>query len=334
MIITRTPFRISFFGGGTDFPDFFNVYGGSVLSTSINKYCYIVTRTLPPFFDYKYLIRYSEIETGKEINSIQHPVVRECLKKYITGNGLEIVHTGDIPARSGIGSSSAFTVGMIHALSAMQGKIVTKRFLATEAIVMEQQILKENVGCQDQVACAFGGFNKIDFTNGLNYYVTPITIKKDRVQNLQNNLMLYFTGFTRYSSEVSCEQKNNIKNNFETLKLMKDMVCEATQILNTPNKSLEYFGKLLDESWKLKRSLSSQVSNDNINGLYEEAKRSGAIGGKIIGAGGGGFLLLYVPQECKKNVKEKLKKYLHIPFTFEDLGSQIIMYSSDPKYTK
>jgi D-glycero-alpha-D-manno-heptose-7-phosphate kinase len=334
MIITRTPFRISFFGGGTDFPDYFKEHEGCVLSTSINKYCYIVTRILPPFFEYNYQVRYSEFETVKDISDIKHPVVRECLRKFDLKNGIEIVHTSDIPAKSGIGSSSAFTVGMIHALNAMRGNIVTKRFLASEAIEMEQNILKENVGCQDQVACAFGGVNRIDFSDYLHFYVTPITIKQGRLAHLQNNLMLFFTGFTRFSSEIAVEQKKKIPINIKPLELMKQMVDEACKILNSPNESLEDFGKLLDENWKLKKSLSSQISNDNIDALYSKAKKTGAVGGKILGAGGGGFLLLYVPKEYQENVKEKLKNYLHVPFKFEDLGSQIIMYAPDQKYAK
>ena len=332
MIITRTPFRISFFGGGTDFLEYFKEHGGSVVSATINKYCYITCRKLPPFFTYKYLIRYLHREEINEISEIAHPVVRESLRKYFSKTGVEIVHTSDIPARSGVGSSSAFTVGMIHALSAMQGNIVTKRFLASEAIEMEHDILKENVGCQDQVACAFGGFNKIDFNNELNYYVTPITIKEERIQQLQSNLMLYFTGFSRYSSEVALEQKKNISKNIKSLHTMKEMVDEANKILNSPNESLDSFGKLLDESWRIKRTLSSQISNNHIDELYRNARSAGALGGKILGAGAGGFLLLYVPLEKQPKVREKLKNFLHVPFRFENLGSQIIMYAPDQKY--
>ena len=334
MIITRTPFRISFFGGGTDFPEYFKEHGGAVLSTSINKYCYLVTRLLPPFFDFNYRIRYTEREETSRIDEIAHPVVRESLKQYNINSGIEVVHTSDIPARSGIGSSSAFTVGFIHALSAMKGDIVTKRYLAAEAIKMEQQVLKENVGCQDQVATAFGGFNRIDFSDGLHFYVTPVTIKKERLMGFQGNLMLFFTGFTRFSSEVAAEHKKNISRNIKDLQVMKEMVDEATRILSAPKESLDNLGQLLDENWKLKRGLSKQVSNKNIDDLYIEAKKAGAIGGKILGAGGGGFLLLYVPVEKQSNVKERLKGYLHVPFKFEDLGSQIIMYAPDQKYAK
>jgi D-glycero-alpha-D-manno-heptose-7-phosphate kinase len=332
MIITRTPFRISFFGGGTDFPEFYNQYGGSVLSSTINKYCYIVIRVLPPYFDYKYRIRYTKREEVNCIDDIIHPVVRESLKFMEIKHGIEVVHTSDIPAMSGIGSSSSFTVGFLHSLYAMQGKIVSKRVLAGEAIKIEQEILRENVGSQDQAAAAFGGFNRIDFNKEKKFYVTPITIKEERIEQIQHSLMLYFTGFTRNSSDISLEQRQNIKSNIRELTVMKDLVDEAISILNSQTEPIDSFGRLLDETWKIKRNLSTKVSNEYIDDIYSIAKKSGAIGGKLLGAGGGGFLLCFVPREKQAAVRLALKDLLYVPFRFEKLGSQIIMYTPEDYY--
>lgn len=326
MIITRTPFRISFFGGGTDFPAFFSECGGSVLSASINKYCYITTRYLPPFFDCKYRIRYTNKEETKTIDEIKHPVVREVLRKFGMKQGIEMVHTSDIPAMSGMGSSSAFTVGFLQGMYALTGKMTTKRQLAKEAIEMEQVVLRENVGCQDQIATAFGGFNRIDFHRDGSFHVDPVTVSQARVKELKDNLMLVFTGFSRYSSEVSAEQVKSISSNTAQLLEMKELVDEAVSVLNG-NVPIVEFGKLLDRSWKLKRSLSKAISNSMIDESYEAALRAGAAGGKILGAGGGGFLLLFVPPKRQKAVKDALRKLLFVPFEFESLGSQIIMYS-------
>ncbi|MEI6056121.1 MAG: kinase [Lentisphaerota bacterium] len=332
MIITRTPFRISFFGGGTDFPEHYKEHGGCVLSTTINKYCYIICRKLPPFFEYKYRIRYTHREETKSINEIGHPVVREVLRYLGIKDGIEMVHTSDIPAMSGIGSSSAFTVGFLHSLYSLKGKIVGKRYLASEAIKIEQEILKENVGSQDQVAAAFGGFNRIDFTNEHNFYVTPITINEDRIKQIQDSLMLFFTGTTRYSSNISAEHRKNLPGKVKELNSMKHLVDEAINVLNNENEPIDTFGKLLDETWKIKRSLSNLVSNSAIDDLYSAVKHAGAIGGKLLGAGGGGFLLCFVPVEKQHKVSLLLKKYIHVPFRFESLGSQITMYSPEDKY--
>jgi D-glycero-alpha-D-manno-heptose-7-phosphate kinase len=325
MIITRTPFRISFFGGGTDFPDYYLTHGGSVLSSTINKYCYITTRYLPPFFDYKYRIRYSIREETSTIEQINHPVVREVLRKLRFQEGLEVIHTSDIPAMSGIGSSSAFTVGFLHAMHALTGRIVTKRMLATEAIEVEQQILKENVGSQDQVATAFGGMNRIDFS-AKGYYVTPITISAAKRAALESRLMLFFTGFTRFSSEIAKEQVANIPKTIQSLDAMKPLVDQAIGVLNGEGE-LDDFGRLLDEGWNLKKSLSGSISNGQIDEAYAAAKRAGAKGGKILGAGGG-FLLLFAPPEAQGNIRAALSNLLLVPFCFEDLGTQIIMYST------
>jgi D-glycero-alpha-D-manno-heptose-7-phosphate kinase len=311
MIITRTPFRISFFGGGTDYPVWYRENGGAVLSTTINKYCYISCRYLPPFFDNKYLIRYSQREATKHIDEIQHPSVRECLNYLDIEKGIEMVHTADIPAKSGIASSSAFTVGFLHALNALKGKIVTKRQLAQEAIHVEQNLIKESVGSQDQVAVAFGGFNRIDFGGDSDFYVTPVTIAKEKMDLLQDHMLLFFTGFARNSSDIAGEQIKKTPEKKSELSAMKEIVDEAIEVFRS----------------NAERSLTNLISTSTIDAMYESALGAGAIGGKLLGAGGGGFLLLFAPPEKHQQVKDKLK-LLNVPFRFENLGSQIILYST------
>ncbi len=328
MIITRTPFRISFFGGGTDYPVYYNEHGGSVLSTTINKYCYITCRYLPPFFEHKYSIRYSKKELPNDVAEIQHPSVRECLKFAGIEEGVEMVHTGDVPAMSGIGSSSSFTVGLLNALNALQGKLVTKRELAFDAIHVEQELIGEHVGSQDQVAAAFGGFNRIDFGGTEGIFIQPITITREKLQYLQDRLLFYFTGFARFASDIAKEQIKQTPKKLKELDIMKEMVDESVNILNGTVENLNDFGKLLHESWKLKRSLTSKISNNNIDEIYETGIRAGAVGGKICGAGGGGFIVFFVPPENKENVKERLKNFLHVPFRFENIGTHVIHYST------
>ena len=329
MIISRTPYRISFFGGGTDYPGWFRENGGgAVLNTSINKYCYISCRYLPPFFKHKYLIRYRQIELVNDISEINHPSVRESLKFAGIDDGVEMNHSGDLPARSGIGSSSSFTVGLLNTLSALKGKMLTKRQLAMNAICVEQEMMKENVGSQDQVAAAFGGLNKIEFGGDEKFYVQPVTIGRDRLIPLQNHLMLFFTGISRTASEIAFEQIKKIPFNRKRLSHMKDMVDEAVGILNDQNRNIEDFGRLLGEAWKIKRSLTAKISTDWLDGVYEDSLRAGALGGKLCGAGGGGFLLLFVPPQRQTAVKKKLDNMLYVPFRFETLGSQIILYEA------
>lgn len=332
MIITRTPFRISFFGGGTDYPVWYKESGGVVLSTTINKYCYISCRYLPPFFDYKYRIRYSSREETRSIDEIKHPAVRECLNFSKIDKGIEMVHTSDIPAMSGIGSSSAFTVGFLHSLYALKGKIVTKRQLARETIHIEQNILKENVGSQDQVAVAFGGFNKIEFGGEREFYVYPITLTNGKVKLLQENLMLFFTGFPRNASNIAEEQIKKTPDKKKELQNMMKMVDEAVNILNRESDDITDFGKLLHESWQIKRGLTDKISTSKIDAIYETAIKAGAIGGKLLGAGGGGFILFFVPSERQPAVKERLKDLLYVPFSFDTLGTQIILYSTQDFY--
>jgi len=329
MIISRTPFRISFFGGGTDYPLWYNEHKGSVLATSINKYCYITARYLPPFFDYNYRIRYYQREETKEISEIKHPSVRECLKFLNFNKGVEIQHNSDLPARIGIGSSSSFTVGLLHALYALQGKMVSKRQLALEAIHIEQDIIKENVGSQDQTTAAFGGFNKIDFDTEHIIQVSPITLQSQKIKNFQNHLMLFFTGFSRNASEIAQEQIKKIPKRKKELKQMFEMVEEATNILNGSDSDICDFGRLLNKAWEIKQNLTHKITTPAIDKIYKDAMEAGALGGKLLGAGGGGCILFFVEPKKQNKVKKKLKNLLYIPFGFENLGSQIIYYVRD-----
>jgi len=326
MIITRTPFRISFFGGGTDYPPWFRENGGAVLATSIDKYCYISIRHLPPFFDHKHRIVYSQIENVREIDEIQHPAVKAVFSWANIKDGLEIHHDGDLPARSGLGSSSSFTVGLIHALSALEGRIASKEALASNAIHVEQNIIKENVGSQDQISAAFGGFNRIEFLRNDSYDVTPVILPAGRTEELQSHLMLCFTGFSRIASEIAGAKIANLKNKATELRRMHEMVDEAIRLLQNPSIPIEEFGTLLDSSWQYKRSLSDRVSTPEIDALYDRAMRAGAIGGKILGAGGGGFLLLFAKPEKQAFIREALNGLVHVPFKFENSGSRVVLY--------
>ncbi|OGX24661.1 MAG: kinase [Omnitrophica WOR_2 bacterium RIFCSPHIGHO2_02_FULL_48_11] len=326
MIISRTPFRISFFGGGTDYPGWFQGQGhkGAVLATTIDKYCYISCRYLPPFFEHRSRIIYSKMEHVHNIDEINHPAVREVLRFMKVEEGIEIHHDGDLPARTGLGSSSSFTVGLLHSLYAMKGIMPTKERLAKEAIHIEQDMCKENVGCQDQMLASFGGFNYIEFGGSQHLSVRKLTIPEEKLRFLQQHMMLYFTGFSRTASEVAAQQVQNIPSKTKELQIMHDMVSEALSILNTDR--IMDFGKLLNDSWKLKRSLSGKISTPHIDEIYETAIAAGAIGGKLLGAGGGGFALIFAAPEVQPKIKEKLSKLLLVPFKFESLGSQIIFY--------
>ncbi len=326
MIISRTPFRISFFGGGTDFPTWYKYNCGAVISTTIDKYCYISCRKLPPFFEHKHRIVYSKYEHVNECNDIVHPSVRETFRFMKVTDGLEIHHDADLPARSGLGSSSSFTVGLLHALYALKGKIVSKKRLALEAIHIEQEMIEENVGSQDQVAAAFGGFNKIVFMGDSKIDVTPLTLTKQRLREFQECLMLFFTGFSRFASDIEGDKIKQVKKRENELKTIYEMVDESINILNSKI-PIENVGKMLYESWKLKKSLSDKVSNSHIDGIYEVALKNGAIGGKILGAGGGGFILFFVKPEERDRLRQSLGSLLHVPFSFDTSGSQIIFYS-------
>ena len=327
MIISRTPFRISFFGGGTDYPAWYEKNGGAVLSTTINKYCYLSCRVLPPFFKYKHRIVYSKQEMINKISEINHPSVRETVNFFNYKDGLEIHHQADLPARSGLGSSSAFTVGLINALGGLGGEIRTKRQLALDAMHIEQNLIKENVGSQDQTAAAFGGFNKIEFGGPSEIAVQPITLSEQRLNEFQSKLMLFFTDFSRDASMIAKNWIKNTPENKENLSAMNAMVDKSIGIL-TGKKNMDDFGRMLDESWKIKRKLANGITNSEIDEIYKTGIKAGAIGGKLLGAGGGGFMLFYADAEAQPKIKEKLKKFLHVPFRFEYLGSQIIYYSS------
>lgn len=326
MIISKTPYRISFFGGGTDYPVWFREHGGAVLSTTIDKYCYITCRYLPPFFEHKYRIVYSKIESTVNIEDIQHVSVKECLKFLNFKCGIEIHHDGDLPARTGIGSSSSFTVGLLHSLYALQGKMINKMDLAKNAIYIEQELNKENVGSQDQAAAAFGGLNKTTFLRNGDIQVEPLTISREKINNFQNHFLLFFTGLSRTASEIAKHQIENTKQKTSELKAMLQMVDESIKILNTNKLDFSEFGKLLDETWRIKKSLSHKVSTSEIDEIYEIGKRNGAVGGKLIGAGGGGFLLFFVKPEHQQKVRDSFRNLLEVPFKFEDMGSQIIFY--------
>lgn len=294
------------------------------MSTTIDKYCYISTRHLPPFFDYKYRIRYTTREEVNDISQIQHPSVKECLHYLNIANPMEMVHTSDLPARTGIGSSSAFTVGFINSLYALKGKMVSKKQLALDAIHVEQNLIKENVGSQDHTASAFGGFNRIDFGGAEKINVRPIIISPARLKSLQDHFMLFFTGFSRSASEIAGEQIKNTPNKYNELMTMKSMVDRAVNVLCNEDASLEEFGKLLDESWKIKRGLTHLISTSQIDSIYERGIKAGATGGKLCGAGGGGFILFFARPEAQPRIKEELKDLLYVPFRFESQGSQII----------
>jgi len=323
MIISRTPFRISFFGGGTDYPAWYAENSGAVLGTTINKYCYITCRYLPPFFEHKHRIIYSQMEQVQDIDEIRHPSARETLKFMGITEGIEIHHDGDLPARTGLGSSSSFTVGLVHALYALKGIIPSKMQLALDTIHIEQERIKENVGSQDQTLAAFGGFNRVDFNGEHHIEVRPITIKPQRLELLQDHLMLLFTGFSRTASQIAEEQIKQTPNKKRELTEMCRMVGEAINILNGDG-DLSEFGKLLHESWQLKRSLTDRISTPYIDYVYETATLAGAAGGKLLGAGGAGFILFFVKPELQPKIKESLHGLLHVPFRFENSGSQII----------
>ncbi len=327
MIITKTPLRISFFGGGTDYPAWVKEHGGAVLSTSINKYSYLHLLRLSPFFPHRIRIAYSKVEEVKDINEIAHPSVRETLRFMNFDDRLAIHYTGDLPARSGMGSSSSFTVCLLHSLYGLKGIIPDKKKLAEEAIHIEQNLIKENVGSQDQIASAFGGFNKIEFNKDGGFTVTPIKLNVERRENLQKHMMLFFTGFSRTASEIVVEQVKNIPNKTKELHVMRDMVDEAIVILKSSGDWLGNFGKLLNKGWELKRGLSSKISNDLIDDFYDRAIKAGALGGKLLGAGGGGFLLIYARPENQEKIKKALSQLLYVPFSFENEGSQIIYYA-------
>jgi len=325
VIITRTPFRVSFFGGGTDYPAWYRENGGTVLATTIDKYCYISCRRLPQFFEHKHRIVYSHIENVNHIDEIKHPAVKAILNWANINEGLEIHHDGDLPARSGLRSSSSFTVGLTHALYSLRGQMVSSDTLAKDAIHIEQNVIGENVGSQDQVSAAFGGFNRIDFKKDGCFEVDPVIIEPERKDHLKQHLMLCFTGFSRIADEIAKTKIRNLNERRDELARMRAMVDEALSILSSQC-DIEEFGKLLHESWMYKRSLSDRVSTPEIDNIYRAAKDAGAIGGKVLGAGGGGFLLMFARPEDHCKIKEALKHLIHVNFNYDDSGSKVVLY--------
>jgi D-glycero-alpha-D-manno-heptose-7-phosphate kinase len=331
MIISRTPFRISFFGGGTDYPAWYRKHGGAVLATTIDKYCYITCRHLPPFFEHRFCVIYSKMEYCQTIDEIAHPSVREVLRYLQVDRGVEIHHDGDLPARSGMGSSSSFTVGLLHALHALKGHMASKHQLAMEGIHVEQELLKETVGSQDQALAAYGGFNHITFLPNGEISVRPMTLPQERLQDLNAHLMLCYTGIKRTASNVAETYVNEIDDKRRQLRLMTDLVNESVAILNS-NQDIAAFGELLHEAWQAKRSLGPMVSNSYVDDMYTQARSAGAIGGKLIGAGGGGFVMLFVPPPLHQAVRDRLKNLIFVPFNFEHSGSQIIFFDRENEY--
>jgi D-glycero-alpha-D-manno-heptose-7-phosphate kinase len=329
VIISRTPFRISLFGGGTDYPAWFKEHGGSVIGTAIDKYCYISVRRLPPFFEHKSKIVYSKVELVKNIGEIEHPAVRGILADMRMDEGLEIHHDADLPARSGLGSSSSFTVGLLNALNALQGKMISKRDLGRQAIRIEQDVLKEDVGCQDQIWAAYGGFNRIDFHPDGDFSVNPFILPPSRLTELSQSLMLFFTGFSRFATDFAHDQIQNFNNRKNQLRMMKSMVDSAADILLNPKTPLRELGELMHQSWQLKRELADSVSNSKIDEIYDSARKAGAIGGKLLGAGGGGFMVLVVDPEKRNQVRERLKNLVAVNVGLDTEGSKIIIYQPD-----
>lgn len=331
MVISRTPFRISFFGGGTDYPIWYRDHGGTVLGTTIDKYCYLTCRYLPPFFEHRIRLVYSRIENCQKVDDIAHPAAREVLRFSGIERGVEIHHDGDLPARSGMGSSSSFTVGLLHALYALQGQMPSKRQLALESIRIEQELIKETVGSQDQVSAAFGGFNHVVFAQNGEISVRPVTVSADRLKELNSHLMLFYSGIERTASDVAESYITDLNGKKSQLRIMKDLVEESLAVLNG-GQDIRAFGTLLHEAWHAKRGLSAQVSSTYIDQIYELAMANGSLGGKLLGAGGGGFMLLFVPPERQERVRECLKKLIYVPFRFEFSGSQVIYFDPREEY--
>lgn len=328
MIISKTPYRISFFGGGTDYHTWYQYHGGCVLSTTINHYAHIYARVLPPFFKYKSKVVTDEkMEFVSSNNDIQSDITRSVIKYLEFEDGVEIFHHGDLPVKSGIGSSSTYTVGLLNALNALGGNMSSKKNLACEAVHIEREIIQDNVGVQDQIAAAYGGLNKITIHKDGHFEVQPIIIQPDRLQDLQNHFLLFYTGVSRKASDIAGKKMQSIKDKQQQLFEMQRMVDKAIKIL-TSNVSLNEFGALLDQTWKLKRGLTAGISNDFIDEMYSRATKDGAIGGKLLGAGGGGFILFFVEPDNHAAVKEALKEFLWVPFNFEFSGSQIVLYEN------
>jgi len=329
MVITRTPLRVSFFGGGTDLPDWYKTHGGAVLSTTINKFLFISMRRMPPYWEFKNRFVYgSKTETVNSLDEIDHPAIREALRFMDIPYGVDMHYNTDIPARSGMGSSSAFTVGFLRALYAMQGRMVSDRRIANEAIHIEQDLIKEAVGCQDQIAAAFGGLNHIVFNKDSGFEVNPVTIPRQRLQELNDHMILVYTGIQRIASRIEEEKINQMGEHKAELGAIQRYVDDALELLNS-NYAIDEFGVLLHETWLQKRRLSENVTNDNLDDLYETCRKNGAIGGKLLGTGGGGFMLIFVKPEKREEMLKAIPGFIPVPFNFDTTGSQVIYYQEE-----
>ena len=327
MIITKTPFRMSFFGGGTDMESFFIKNEGAVLSTTFDKYCYVNVRHLPRFFDYSTELAYSRIERVKDVDDIKHPAIRNAMQ-MLDMHEIRLTYEADLPARSGLGTSSSFAVGMLNAFYCLKGKYVDRKTLADKAIYLERKLCNEAGGWQDQIAASFGGFNRINF-NSSGYEVMPVIINPERKKCLKERLLMFFTGFTRFSSEVQEANEKIRRKSITQLKEMLLLVDEAENVLVNQNVSLDEFGRLLNYTWRLKQQTGPSISTDSIDNLYEQGVKAGALGGKLLGAGGGGFLVFYVPEGKKESVMRAMEKLLYIPFEFETSGTTVVHYTPE-----
>jgi D-glycero-alpha-D-manno-heptose-7-phosphate kinase len=334
MVITRTPLRISFFGGGTDYPVWFREHGGSVLATTINKCCYITCRWCPPFFDYHSRVSYSRVENVGSNSNIEHPSVRGCLQFMGIDEGVEVHHVADLPARTGLGTSSAFTVGLLLGLYALKNQMRDKHALAADAIHVEQEVVREAVGAQDQVSAAYGGFNRINFRTDGSIEVNPVLTSPARLSELEQHLALYFTGFSRTASEIATEQIKMTPHKAKELDMMSQLVNEAESIITSPGRPLADFGRLLHESWQIKRTLTQKITTASIDEIYDAGLSVGALGGKLLGAGGGGFMLFFVPPERREALRQRLKNLLYVPFGFSNRGSHVVVYEPEERYDR
>ncbi|MFT5294326.1 MAG: D-glycero-alpha-D-manno-heptose-7-phosphate kinase [Psychroserpens sp.] len=332
MIISRTPFRVSFFGGGTDYPPWFKEHGGAVIGTAINKYCYLTVRNLPPFFEHKHRIVYSKVEVPNEIQDIQHPSVKAVLTEMNIQKGIEVQHQADLPARSGLGSSSSFTVGLLNALRAKEGKISSPQFLTEESIRIEQDVIKENVGSQDQCWAAHGGTNFIEFTASGKINVTPLIMQKNTVEKLDSHIMLFFTGLSRIASHIAEKKISNISSKQQQLSTMLNMAYSARDVFQSSNCDMRDLGSMLKDSWALKKELADKITNHEINDLYANAIDAGAYGGKLLGAGGGGFMMFLAPPEKHEQIRQRLNKLIHVDVKTGACGSKIVMYEPNGFY--
>jgi len=329
MIISKTPFRMSLFGGGTDYPDWYRQHGGAVIGTTIDKYCYLSVRYLPPFFEHKHRVVWSNIELINEIADIRHPAVRSILEEMGFEEGMEITYNADLPARSGLGSSSSFSVGLLNALNALKGRMVSKDELAKEAIRIEQDVIKEAVGSQDQIWAAYGGLNRIEFHRDGSFDVAPMILSNENRKNLQSSLMLFFTGFSRYASQIAQKQIENFDKKQNELQTLGQLADEATSILQGNGNMVDELGTLMHDAWNLKRELADGVTTPAVDGIYNAGREAGALGGKLLGAGGGGFMLFVVKPEDQSKVRERLKDLIHVSFDFDTGGSKIVVFEPE-----